>query len=249
MRYKATVSYDGSNYFGWQSQSDVVNIQDTIEEALKSIHKREVRITGSGRTDRGVHAVGQVFHFDSDLNISEESWVRAINANLPGDIHILKVEQVSDDFHARFDVVRKRYDYYLNTGEYDVFSRDHILQFGQPLNIERMQEAKEILIGRHDFSSFSANSFEETPDQVRNLEVLEIEENENIIHFIFIGDGFMRYMVRMIVGALIEIGRNRMDKDELKEILNSRNKNARRCKAGAEGLYLSEVVYYQEEEE
>lgn len=237
------VAYDGSNYFGWQSQKDVVNIQDTIEEALMMIHKKEVRITGSGRTDRGVHAKGQVFHFDSDLNISEENWVRAMNANLPRDIRILKVEQVPEEFHARYDVVKKQYDYYLNTGSYDLFSRDYVTQLCTPLDLDRMNQAKKIFLGTHDFASFSANSFAEMEDQVRTIEKIDIEKEKDVIHFTFVGDGFMRYMVRMLVGALVEVGKGKMSIEELKGILEARDKNASRFKADSEGLYLSQVIY------
>ncbi len=243
MRYKVTVAYDGSNYFGWQSQKDVVNIQDVIEEALEIIHKKPVRITGSGRTDRGVHAKGQVFHFDTDLKIAEENWVKAFNANLPRDIHVLKVEKAKDDFHARFDVTGKQYDYYLNMGEYDLFERDHVTQLNQMLDVKAMRDASKLFLGTHDFSSFSANSFEETPDQVRTIRSLTIEQSGETLCFSFVGDGFMRYMVRMLVGVLIEIGLHKITKDDAERILNERSKTAHRYKADSAGLYLIKVDY------
>lgn len=243
MRYKVTVAYDGSNYFGWQSQVDVVNIQDVIEEALRIIHKKEVRITGSGRTDRGVHARGQVFHFDTELNISEENWVKAFNANLPHDIRVLKVEAVSERFHARYDVVSKQYDYYLNMGEYDLFQRDYVTQVCEKLDVEKMRDAREVFLGTHDFSSFSANSFEETPDQVRTVHSIDITQQGDILRFSFLGNGFMRYMVRMMMGVLIEVGKGKLTKEDVQKILDAHSKTAHRYKAESVGLYLTKVNY------
>lgn len=242
-KYKVTVAYDGSSYYGWQSQKDVVNIQDTIEKALSVIHKEPVRIIASGRTDRNVHAYGQVFHFETTLFLTAQQWIKAMNSNLPYDIRILDVQPVNEDFHARYDVIKKRYDYYLNSGEYNLFERNYVTQLGYTLDIDSMKEATGIFIGTHDFSSFCGNSFEETPNQVRTIEKLEIVEENNKIHFIFEGDGFLRYMVRMIVGTLIEVGKGKLSLQEVKDILEAKSKDVCRFKAPAEGLYLTEVYY------
>ncbi len=246
MRIKAKVAYDGSAYFGYQSQSDVDNVQDRLEKALSVIHKRKTGVTASGRTDRGVHAKGQVIHFDTDLSLTSEQWLKAINANLPLDIRVLEAEAVPEGFHARFDVTGKRYDYYLSTREYDLFARNYITQYGYPLNLERMQDAAEAFLGTHDFTSFCSNTKEETPDQTRTIRRLEITEEDGIVHFVFEGDGFLRYMVRMIVGAILEAGREKMSREEIEEILAKRSKTVWRYKAPAEGLYLSEVTYKEQ---
>ncbi len=243
MRKKVTVAYDGSNYFGYQTQANVKSIQEILEQAVSEINKTKTGITASGRTDRGVHATGQIFHFDTEVNMTEEQWIKAINSHLPLDIRILKVESVNDDFHARYDVLGKKYDYYLNMGTYNLFQRNYVTQLNQKLDVEEMKDCIDVFLGTFDFSSFSGNSFEETPNQIRTITRLEILEEEEILHFVFEGDGFLRYMIRMIVGALIEVGKHRITKEDVLSIRNACSKDACRYKARAEGLYLSEVKY------
>ena len=244
MRVKATVSYDGSGYYGWQSQANVVGIQDIIEDALSKMHKEKKHIAASGRTDRGVHALGQVFHFDTELSLTEEQWVKALNSNLPMDIRILKTEFVDAEFHSRFSAKKKRYDYYLNMGEYNLFERNTVTQYNRQLDVDKMREAASILVGTHDFTSFCSNSFEETPNQVRTIETLNISREMDRLQFTFIGDGFLRYMVRMIVGVLIQVGENKLEIADVKAILEAKSKEVIRYKAEANGLYLTEVNYY-----
>lgn len=242
-RYKVLLSYDGHNYHGWQSQQRDITIQDTIQEALSIIHKQPIKIVGSGRTDAGVHALNQVFHFDSELNISEDKWPLAINTLLPKDIYIKKVEQVNSDFHARFDAIGKKYRYYLNMGEYDPFMKDHIYQLGYKLNLKLMREAANIFIGKHDFSSFCQNSYDEIADQTREIYGISITNDNDIVCFEFVGDGFMRYMVRMLVQTLIEVGKERLPIADVKMMLDACNKKACPYNAKPEGLYLVDVYY------
>ena len=242
-RYKATVSYDGSNYHGWQSQQQDVTIQDTIQEVLSMIHKHPVKIVGSGRTDAGVHALKQVFHFDSELNISVDKWPLAMNSLLPKDIYIMKVESVKSTFHARFDAIGKKYCYYLNMGDYDPFMKNHVYQLGLSLNLKKMRQAADIFIGKHDFSSFCQNSFAEIPDQTRDIYGISITNVNDILCFEFVGDGFMRYMVRMLVQTLIEVGKGRLTLNSVFNMLEAHNKTVCPYNAKAEGLYLVEVYY------
>lgn len=244
-RFKATVSYDGYDYAGWQIQpaDRGRTIQQTIEEAISEICLQPVHITGSGRTDAQVHAQGQVFHFDVDFRLTPFQWKRAINGHLPQDIRIIKIEAVSDQFHARFDAVGKRYDYRIQRGEFNVFSRRYAFQSPWPLNVQKMKEGASFLIGRHDFSSFCANSLSEMPDQVRELRRLELIESGEELRLVYEGSGFMRYMVRMMTGTLIEVGRGRMAPEQVKVMLEARDKQICHFNAKPQGLTLVHVEY------
>ena len=241
MRYKATVSYDGTNYGGWQSQKNSNSIQTEIEKAISKICNEEIKITGSGRTDKGVHAIGQVFHFDTEKSFKDIKL--AINSQLPQDIHIVEVEQVNDDFHARFSAVGKHYDYLINLGEYDPLTRNYMLQLGKELDIEYMKKAAEVFIGEHDFSSFNATSFKEAENQSRNIEKIEILLENKCARLSFYGDGFLRYMVRMLSATLIEAGLHKISIEEIEQMLNAKDKQACHYNVDGCGLYLVEVFY------
>lgn len=242
-RYKAVVSYDGTRYVGWQIQKNGLSIQQVIEEVIEAICLKKTPITASGRTDKKVHAKAQVFHFDSDFKLDAKGWLKAINGHLPKDIHLSSLSEVRDDFHARFDVVAKQYEYRINLGEYSVFEQNYAFQPYYKLDVQAMRDASEIFVGEHDFSAFCANTHVETPNQVRTITRLDlIEENEHL-RLVFEGDGFMRYMVRMITATLIEAGRHRLSKEEIREMLLSRDKNVCRFNAAPQGLYLVKVDY------
>ena len=179
-RFKAVVSYDGFDYAGWQIQPAErgATIQQTIQDAISVICQQPVSITGSGRTDAQVHAWGQVFHFDVDFSLNAFQWKRAINGHLPKDIHIRSIEAVDSRFHARFDAIGKRYEYRIQRGEANVFTRRYAFQSPWTLNVQAMREGAAYLIGEHDFSSFCANSRAEMPDQVRTITRLELESKK-----------------------------------------------------------------------
>ena len=242
-RFRAIVSYDGTNYVGWQTQIKTNTIQETIEKVIESICCQPTSIVCSGRTDAGVHACGQVFHFDSDFDLTNEKWKVAINGHLPKDIHIHSVVQVKSDFHARFHAIGKRYDYLINFNEYDVFSRLYAYQCFSHLNVDKMKEASQIFLGKHDFSSFCVNSFATHPDQVRTITKIEFIQEQSQLRIVFEGKGFLRYMVRMIIGTLIEVGRGRITQEEVQNMLNLRSKTACRHNAKAHGLTLMSVFY------
>ncbi len=243
MRYQVLLSYNGTNYAGWQIQPNVLSIQKILQDILTTMHRHPVMIVGSGRTDAGVHALGQSFHFDSDMDLSVEVWERAMNSQLPKDIIVRKVNQVSDHFHARFSAVSKRYDYLVNLGAYDPLHYNLEYQVNHSLDIEAMRKALEIFIGTHDFASFCANSFDEIPNQIRTITHFEIQEEENRLRFILEGNGFLRYMVRMLVGNLIDVGLHRKTIDQLVMIMDKRDKTATSSIALASGLYLVHVDY------
>lgn len=247
MRLKATVSYDGSGYAGWQRQDNALGIESIIMDVMERIHHHPVEITGSGRTDAGVHAIAQVFHFDSELKMSKEQWRRAMNALLPADIRMQDVEKVREDFHARFDAISKRYDYYLSYDVDNPFLQRYRAFYRGRLNIERMKECAALFVGTHDFTSFTSSRIDPRKSRVRTITMCAIEETAEGLHFRLEGNSFLRYMVRMIVGTLIEAGRDRLSVQEVKAMLEAKDKEACRYKAPGSGLYLVEVRYPEEE--
>ncbi|MDD6466959.1 MAG: tRNA pseudouridine(38-40) synthase TruA [Erysipelotrichaceae bacterium] len=249
MRYKVVLAYDGTNYCGWQVQPNGISIQHVVEDVISSIQKVETHIEASGRTDAKVHAKGQVFHFDGHVNMTCEQWLKAMNAKLPEDMLVKEVTEVEDSFHSRFDAKWKNYDYYINLGEYDPFERNHVLQLCRPLDLDKMRECAKCFIGSHDFTAFNANSLQERPNQVRNIYDLWIEERGQIIVLHFYGEGFLRYMVRMITQTLIEVGKGRLSIEKVQELLQQAKKHSAPYNASAVGLYLVKVGYEDYKEE
>ena len=243
MRYKVTLAYDGSNYCGWQVQPNGTSVQEIIEKVISEIQKIETHVEASGRTDARVHAKGQVFHFDTELKMNCEQWKKAMNAKLPDDMLVKNVEHVDDSFHSRFDAKWKNYDYYINIGEYNPFEKDYVLQFCRPLDIQLMKECAKCFVGVHDFTAFNGNSLIERPNQVRELYDIRIEEKENILILHFYGEGFLRYMVRMLTQTLIEVGKHRLTVEQVKVILQEAKKQTAPYNASPVGLYLVEVGY------
>ena len=154
MRIKLTLAYDGTNYYGYQHQPGHITVQDTFEDALEVICKERIKTVASGRTDGHVHALGQVLHFDTEISMKENNWMRALNSLLPLDIRVKDVEFVSDDFHARFSAVKKEYRYYIKLGEYDLFKNNYTAYY-KSLNVDEMDKTIKYFIGEHDFLSFS----------------------------------------------------------------------------------------------
>lgn len=248
-RLKCTVAYDGSAFAGYQRQPKDRTVQGEIEQAISRIMKQPVVVHASGRTDAGVHAHGQVFHFDSHLVIPAERWVKAINKLLPADIHIRQVEVVPMDdyqFHARFSATEKEYRYRLKTlppHEYNPCERRYVTYVYHPLDLEVMREAVKIFIGTHDFRTFAANPAGH--DCVRTISKIEIHETSEGIEFIFVGNGFLRYMVRSLVGTVLEVGRHRLTLERVSELLQACERKQCRWTAPAQGLTLWEVSYEQ----
>lgn len=245
-RYKAICSYDGSSFIGWQRQKEGVSVQSEIERVLTIMHKKMTKIVGSGRTDRGVSALGQVFHFDSDLNIEPEIFRKAINRQIDDAIHLSSLEVVNDSFHARIDAIVKVYRYRIGLGEPNPFNRHQVYYCDYEFDMARLKEAASYFVGTHDFSSFNANSFKETPDQVRTIYKIDIDRVDNEIHLTFVGSGFLRYMIRMMVGTLIEISTKGLDPTVVKTWLEARDKCLISFMAKAHGLTLVEVGYEKE---
>lgn len=244
-RYKVTLAYDGSGFSGYQVQPHQRTVQSELEAALGKMHKGEfVRITASGRTDTGVHAVGQVIHFDSPLQIPNDKFKRALQRMTPFDISIRSVEQVTEDFHARYGTIGKEYRYVIkNNLEYDPFSRNFALYYPYKLSIDKMREASQILIGEHDFTSFcSARTQQDS--KIRTIYAIRFIEEGDTITICYQGDGFLYNMVRILTGALLDIGQGRMLPEKLEEALLAKDRTKLpSVTAPAQGLYLFKVAY------
>ena len=243
MRYKGIVMYDGTLFSGWQIQPNQRTVQSEIESILSIMHKKEVKIVASGRTDAGVHALGQVFHFDSELDLDEKKWCHALNAQLPSDIRVMDIKQVHDMFHARFDAMSKTYIYKLNTSYFDVFSRNYIYQYNKPLDIFKLQEVLQLFIGTHDFTSFNKTPLDEIVDQVRTISNFTLVQQSSIIEFEITGSGFLRHMIRMIIATCLAYCEGRISETEIKDALKKRNKDMIPFNISGSGLYLKEVHY------
>ena len=244
MRYLFKISYDGSAYFGYQRQRGLKTVQEQLENALQIINNgKKTAIVSTGRTDKGVHALSQYAHADIDINITEHKLKRAMNSNLPNDIHVISVEEVDNNFHARYNVKNKEYRYYINMGEYNPIERNYVFQYNYKLNMEKMKEAIKYLEGEHDFRAFVTEN-KEKENCIRIIEQAIINQIENNkIEFIFKGNGFLRYQVRNMVGILIRVGEEKIEPIKVKEILESKDRTRNGKTAPAEGLYLTKVTY------
>ncbi|WP_088070776.1 tRNA pseudouridine(38-40) synthase TruA [Gottfriedia luciferensis] len=243
-RIKCIISYDGTLFNGYQVQPNQRTVQTDIETVLTRMHKGNTkRIHASGRTDTGVHAVGQVIHFDSEYNLAPDQWKKALNAQLPKDIYIKSVEIVEPNFHARFDVVRKEYRYFIwNEKDENVFSRNQHYFFPFELDLVKMQEALNCLLGTHDFSSFCASNTD-VKDKVRTIYKGTINKTEQGIVIALEGNGFLYNMVRIIVGTLIEVGQGKRDILSVKNALVARDRATAGKTSPANGLFLWKVDY------
>lgn len=245
MRYLVVVQYKGTNYCGWQKQtvSKLPSVQEEIERVLSRILNSEIKIYGSGRTDAGVHALGQTFHFDTEKELDSYKFLHGVNELLPDDIVLLSIEKVSDDFHARFNAQSKTYLYkILNDSHFDPFNQNLAYQLKQKLDTKLMVEAAKIFEGEHNFQNFTSKE-EDDNSFVRNIFKIDIFEDGKFINIELTGNGFMRYMVRMIVGNLVQVGLRKINAEEIAKNLNEKIRKPSSYKAPAEGLYLKKVSY------
>lgn len=245
-RIKCTIGYDGTGYSGFQIQENSnKTIQEKLQRALKKLHKgKEITIVASGRTDAGVHAKGQVFHFDTDIIIPEENWIKAFHTKLPDSIQVHRIEKVDRSFHARYDVKQKEYRYrILNSKEPDVFKRHYTFHVWNKLDVEKMQKACKYIMGTHDFTSFCSMKTGVKGEKVRTIYKADCSEQGDEIIFTFRGDGFLYNMVRILVGTLVEVGKGVRSPEEIQEIIGAKSREKAGKTAPAHGLFLWEVQY------
>ena len=245
-RYKLTIAYDGTNYCGWQAQTNGPSIQKIVQQALQTSLRHEVGVTGSGRTDTGVHARGQTAHFDTDREFDSSKLLFSLNGLLPKDIRILQIDAVDSTFHARYSARSKIYHYHLHLHKIaNPFLRLYRYQVFQPLNLSIMKEASQLFLGTHDFTSF-ANDHQRGAvllNPVRTMFRLDLVEEEGGVRLEFEADGFFYKMVRNITGALVKAAAGKISPADLASILAARD----RCKAPPtappHGLFLMKVLY------
>jgi tRNA pseudouridine38-40 synthase len=242
-----TVAYDGSGYAGWQFQPDKPTVQGTIEAAWRQITQEDARISAAGRTDAGVHALGQVAGIVTASRLSDGDLLRALNAVLPDDVAILAIEPVPAGFHATRDAVGKTYRYQIHNGRVpNVFDRHYAWHYPQPLDAAAMNAAGQALLGRHDFSSFETAG-SERPDSIRTIHELSVERGEGElagrITLEVRGDGFLYNMVRTIVGTLVEVGKGARDVNWPAEVLAACDRRQAGQTAPPQGLFLVRVEY------
>lgn len=241
--YKLTLEYDGTAYAGWQRQPNQSTVQAAVETALRRIAQTEIPVIGSGRTDSGVHALGQVASFHSDRVMTTDEWTRALNALLPADISALSTEEVTDGFNARRSAVGKLYEYrILNRRARSSLERQRAWHLWGGLHVDDMREGGALLTGRHDFSSFEGPQAD-TENKVCDLRCLEIIQHGDIISVRVEADRFLKQMVRAIVGTLVEVGQGKRLPRDMKTILEAKDRRAAGYTAPPHGLYLVQVDY------
>lgn len=242
--YKILIQYDGTRYKGWQSQkSTEATIQGKIEAVLSKYVGKEVEIIGSGRTDAGVHAREQVANFHLEEAYDKEEILSYLNHYLPEDIAVFKIEEVEERFHSRYHAVEKTYVYRIHNSEIpNVFERKYVYQYPEKLNVARMQKAAMYLTGTHDFTSFCGNK-KMKKSAVRTIYDIRIEPIGEEIRLSYCGNGFLQNMVRILTGTLIEVGSYRLEPEEVKRILEQKDREQAGYTAPASGLILWKVQY------
>lgn len=245
MRIALLIQYDGTNYFGWQSQPGGNTIQQEIEKAFLELTGEDIKLHAAGRTDAGVHALGQVAHFDTESSVPPGKLCYALNDKLPEDISILKSLEAHLDFHAQYMAEAKHYKYIiLNSRMRQPIYLNRTMQVFAPLNAEDMQRGADYLLGEHDFKSFCSTKTD-VKSTVRNITSIKVRQNGEIITIDAEGSGFLRNMVRIIAGTLINCGLGKYPPEKIKEILDAKDRKAAGPTADASGLYLIKVYYPQ----
>jgi tRNA pseudouridine38-40 synthase len=241
---RLTLQYDGTDYVGWQRQAVGVSIQGLLEDALKPIEGAAVTVHGAGRTDAGVHAVGQVASVRLTATLDTATLARALNAVLPLDVRVARVDEVADDFHARFSATGKIYQYRIVNGPFAApFVRRYVWHVIPKIDLAAVRDASAVLVGTHDFAAFqgTGTSVPSTERSVRRIDWTHQPDGFTVMEIE--GDGFLRHMVRNIAGTLVEIGLGRWPASEMEHILDSRDRARAGTTAPPQGLFLMEVLY------
>lgn len=243
MRIAMGIEYDGTNYVGWQFQDNGLSVQAVVEEALGKVADHRLRVICAGRTDTGVHALGQVVHFDTSASRSERSWVFGTNTHLPKDVAIMWAKPVDEQFHARFSAKQRRYRYViLNRPVRPTFLAYRVAWEYRPLDVARMRAATEFLLGEHDFSAYRAAGCQsKTP--LRRVDRLEVTRHDDIITIDIEANAFLHHMVRNIAGVLMAIGSGEQAVDWTKQVLETRDRTQAGITAAPHGLYFLDVNY------
>lgn len=242
--YKITVQYDGTRYKGWQVQKATdATIQGKLQNVLFKLAGHPVEVIGSGRTDAGVHAAGQVANFHIDEHFTMEEIFDNLNEFLPEDIAVIDIAEVDERFHSRYNAVSKTYSYRIRISPVaDVFERRFVYHYGRSIDVDRMRVAAAELIGKHDFASFCGNK-RMKKSTVRTIMDITILEKDGEIEIQYTGDGFLQNMIRILTGTLIEVARGEREPESMKDILAAKNREAAGYTAPPQGLRLEKVLY------
>lgn len=244
MRYKITLEYDGTPFVGWQEQQNQISVQSVVEKALKTYLRQETKVVASGRTDTGVHALGQVAHFDSPQKLNSQKTIYSLNALMrPYPVAIRKMQKVSDDFHARFDAQKRTYLYRIqNTAFPPVLNKNRVWHVNQKLDIKKMNQAAQMLIGKHNFSTFrAANCQAKSP--IKTLDSLVVKRVGEEVQITVSAKSFLYHQVRNFAGALVRVGLNRWSLDDFEKAFRACDRTKGAETAPAEGLYFMKVEY------
>ncbi|MBI5411460.1 MAG: tRNA pseudouridine(38-40) synthase TruA [Nitrospirae bacterium] len=241
--FKLTLEYEGTAYAGWQRQPDQPTVQAALETAIRQVTQRYIPVIGAGRTDAGVHALGQVASFRSEKGLDATEWLRALNGLLPPDISVRSVEPAADDFHARYSALTKLYEYrILNQPQRSALYRNRAWHLYGRLDLATIREAASLLVGRHDFSSFQGHPTD-TENPVCDLQRLDLIHEPPLVRIEAQADRFLKQMVRAIVGTLVEVGQGKRPPQAMKDILAAKDRRSAGVTAPAHGLYLVRVDY------
>ncbi|MBE6446605.1 MAG: tRNA pseudouridine(38-40) synthase TruA [Alphaproteobacteria bacterium] len=244
VRYKITLEYDGTPFVGWQEQQNQISVQSVVEKALKTYLRQETKVVASGRTDTGVHALGQVAHFDSPQKLNSRKAIYSLNALMrPYPVAIRKMQKVSDDFHARFDAQKRTYLYRIqNTAFPPVLNKNRVWHVNQKLDIKKMNQAAQMLIGKHDFSTFrAANCQAKSP--IKTLDSLVVKRVGEEVQITVSAKSFLYHQVRNFAGALVKVGLNRWSLDDFEKAFRACDRTKGAETAPAQGLYFMKVEY------
>lgn len=237
------IEYQGTNYSGWQAQENALGIQEVIEDAIKKITGEKVRLTSSGRTDGGVHALGQVANFFTKSSIPGDNFRHPLSIELPDDIEIIESEEVDIDFHSRFHAKSKRYRYVIYNGRNPrPIYRNFSYHVRKDLNVEEMRRSLTYFIGEHDFASFMARK-SEVDTTIRTIYSIEIVKKDEFIEIVVEGKSFLRHMIRIIVGTLVWVGVGKIKKEDVRKIIQGKNRQLAGPTAPPQGLFLEKVYY------
>jgi len=243
MRYAASVEYEGTNFFGWQRQSSVNSIQEEIENSISQITQTNIKIQGAGRTDAGVHALGQVFHFDTDIDRSIKSLTKGVNSFLPDSVRIKWVKKVPDDFHARFSATTREYQYLLNNSSINssIWSKHCGWTFYE-LDSTLLKKASKKFEGRHDFTAFRSSECQ-AKSPIRSIEYINVEKFNNFYLFTINGDGFLHHQIRNMIATIIDVAKKEMSIDYIDTLFQKKDRSLTPATFSPNGLYLTNIKY------
>ena len=241
MRYKMVISYDGSFFHGFQRQTKYISVQEVLEEKLSEILKLDITVHGSGRTDAGVHAKGQVIHFDSQQYVPPLNLMKILNKKVYPHIYVLSSEIVDESFHSRKSAISKEYRYYVSINTFDPLKVNYMHFFHDRIDISKIREAMTYIVGTHDFKSFSKNKTVKTT--VRTIEEFELNIKDGVLEFRIKGTGFMYNMVRIIVAIMLKVAEGKLEPSDVLRIIDGKERTLAPWVAPAAGLYLWKVYY------